>query len=93
MHLYCMGHGAPTLILEAGAGDDVLYWQTVQPELAKVTRVCSYDRAGLGWSEPPLGKQDARSVARRLHELLNAATIQRPVVMAGASAGGYYLRT
>ena len=92
MHLYCVGSGSPTLLLESGGGDDLLYWQTIQPELAKTTRVCSYDRAGLGWSEPPAGEQNAEGVARRLHELLDAAGIQRPVVMAGASAGGYFLR-
>src|SRR5512140_147810 len=63
MHLYCIGAGSPTIVLEAGGGDDLLYWQTVQPGLAKITRVCSYDRAGLGWSEPQSGLRDAQSIA------------------------------
>jgi len=92
MHLYCMGAGSPTLVLEAGGGDDVLYWQTVQPELAKITRVCSYDRAGLGWSEPQVGPRDAEAIVRQLHTLLDQARVARPIVLAGASVGGYYVR-
>ena len=52
MHLYCTGAGSPTIVIEGGLGDDWIGWQLVQPELARVTRVCSYDRAGLGWSDP-----------------------------------------
>ena len=92
MHLYCIGSGSPTIVLEAGAGDDVLYWQTIQPGLAKITRVCAYDRAGIGWSEPQTGTRDAESIARQLHELLDAAGIRRPMILAGASAGGFYVR-
>src|SRR5215469_16838232 len=51
MHLYCTGVGAPTVIVEAGLGNDFIEWQKVQPEVAKFTRVCTYDRAGLGWSD------------------------------------------
>jgi pimeloyl-ACP methyl ester carboxylesterase len=92
MHLYCIGTGSPTLVLEAGGGDDVLYWQTVQPKLAEITRVCSYDRAGLGWSDPQAGTRDAEAIVRQLHTLLDEAGVERPVVMAGASVGGYYVR-
>ena len=92
MHLYCVGTGSPTLVLEAGGGDHVLYWQTVQPELAKTTQVCSYDRAGLGWSEPQAGSRDAEAIVRQLHALLDEARVARPIVIAGASVGGYYVR-
>jgi hypothetical protein len=51
MHIYCTGEGSPTVILEAGLNDFFVTWSVVQPELAKASRVCSYDRAGLGWSE------------------------------------------
>ena len=51
MHLYCTGVGFPTVILDAGGGNDWLIWQKVQPEVAKKQRVCSHDRAGTGWSE------------------------------------------
>src|SRR5215510_8769507 len=55
LHLYCMGdskNGSPTVILEQGLGGTSPAWALIQPEVAKVTRVCSYDRAGLGWSDP-----------------------------------------
>ena len=52
IHLYCTGRGTPTVILEAGAGSFSIDWALVQPEVAKTTRVCSYDRAGYGWSDP-----------------------------------------
>src|SRR5690349_21478847 len=52
LHLYCAGKGSPPVILEAGAGDFSFDWSRVQPEVARFTRVCSYDRAGSAWSEP-----------------------------------------
>ena len=51
LHVHCIGTGSPTVVLEAAAPGWSLYWSLVQPEVAKVTRVCAYDRAGLGWSE------------------------------------------
>lgn len=92
MHLYCTGTGSPTIVLEAGLGDDWIYWQKVQPELAKTTRVCSYDRAGLGWSEPQSPPQDAQVISSHLHDLLQAAHEQGPYILVGASAGGFYVR-
>jgi hypothetical protein len=52
MHLDCVGEGSPTIVLDSGLSDSSLSWYKVQPEVAQFTRVCSYDRAGLGWSEP-----------------------------------------
>jgi hypothetical protein len=70
MHLYRTGQGAPTPVLEAGWTVPALGWGTVQPELAKTTKVCSYDRAGYGWSEPQPGPRDADQIATQLHALL-----------------------
>ena len=92
MHLYCTGTGSPTVVLEAGLGDDWIYWQKVQPEIAKTTRICSYDRAGLGWSEPQSPPQDAEVISSHLHSLLLAAHEHGPFVLVGASAGGFYVR-
>ncbi len=92
MHLYCTGSGSPTVVLESGFGDDWLIWQRVQPELSKTIRVCSYDRAGLGWSEGQRGPRDALSVAAQLHLLLTDAQITGSLVMVGHSAGGLYIR-
>jgi pimeloyl-ACP methyl ester carboxylesterase len=92
MHLYCTGDGAPTVVIEAGLGRDWLDWQGVQPDLSRLTRVCTYDRSGLGWSEPRSGSRDAETIARQLHLLLNEAKIPRPLVVAGHSGGGLYVR-
>jgi pimeloyl-ACP methyl ester carboxylesterase len=92
MHIDCTGKGSPTVILESGIGDDWLIWQAVQPELSEVSRVCSYDRFGLGWSEPSSGPRDAVSVARQLHTLLILAHIEGPLLLVGHSGGGLYVR-
>jgi pimeloyl-ACP methyl ester carboxylesterase len=92
MHLYCTGVGSPTVIMEGGIGADWLTWQRVQPELAKVTRVCSYDRAGMGWSDWRPGAHDALATATRLNQLLQAAGMTGPFVLMGQSAGGLYVR-
>jgi pimeloyl-ACP methyl ester carboxylesterase len=92
MHLYCTGAGSPTIVLESGMGNDWMVWRKVQPELEKLTRVCSYDRAGYGWSETRPGVRDANSIADQLHGLLSAAEISGPVVLMGHSVAGMYLR-
>ena len=92
MHINCTGKGSPTVILESGIGDDWLIWQAVQPELSEVSRVCSYDRFGLGWSEPSSGPRDAVRVAEQLHSLLSLAHIDGPLLLVGHSGGGLYIR-
>jgi len=92
MHLYCSGEGRPTVVIEAGLGRDWLDWQGVQTDLSRLTRVCTYDRSGLGWSEPRSGSRDAETIARQLHSLLDQAKIPRPLVVAGHSGGGLYVR-
>jgi pimeloyl-ACP methyl ester carboxylesterase len=92
MHLYCTGTEAPTIVIEAAASADWLGWQGVQSKLSPTTRVCTYDRAGHGWSQPRNGPRDAEVIAQELHALLDHARIQRPLVLAGHSAGGLYVR-
>jgi len=92
MHLYCQGSGSPAVVMEGGIGANWLTWQKVQPPLAKVTRVCSYDRAGLGWSDPRPDEHDAVATASHLHQLLQQAGINGPLVLMGQSAGGLYVR-
>jgi len=92
MHLYCSGAGSPTVVVEAGLGSDWLGWQVVQPVLSKLTRICTYDRSGLGWSEPRPGPRDAEAIARQLHKLLRNARVEGPFVLTGHSAGGLYVR-
>lgn len=92
MHIYCIGQGSPTVILESGLGNDWLIWQKVQPQIAKTSRVCSYDRAGLGWSESRPGSRGALAIAKQLNALLKAAGINDELVLVGHSAGGLYVR-
>jgi pimeloyl-ACP methyl ester carboxylesterase len=92
MHLYCTGTGAPTVVLESGRGEDFTVWAKVQPVLSRITRTCSYDRAGFGWSEAQPGPRDADRIAAQLHALLLKAGITAPVVLMGHSAGGVYVR-
>jgi pimeloyl-ACP methyl ester carboxylesterase len=92
MHLYCIGSGTPTIVLDSGLGDDFLIWGRVQPDLARVTRVCSYDRAGLGWSENRPGLRDSNTIADQLHMLLQQAGISEPTVLMGHSLGGLNVR-
>ena len=92
MHIECSGTGSPTVVMEAAASAPWSQWRKVQPELSQITRVCSYDRAGHGWSEPSNGPRDAETIVRELHSLLDKAEVKRPIVFAGHSAGGLYVR-
>ena len=89
MHLNCTGEGSPTIVLEAGGGADSLAWSKVQPELSKTTRVCSYDRAGMGWSTPAPGPRDADAIVSELHALLQQAGVDGPNRLNGTLHGGY----
>ena len=92
MHIVCTGSGSPTVILEAAASASWMAWRNVQPALSKKTRVCSYDRAGHGWSDVRPGPRDADHIATELHDLLDSAGVQRPLLLVGHSAGGLYVR-
>jgi pimeloyl-ACP methyl ester carboxylesterase len=92
LHLWCSGVGEPTVILEAGLGGSAVSWGFVQPEVATFTRVCSYDRAGIGYSDPGPSPRTARRLAGELAQLLEQSGITGPVVLAGASFGGFVVR-
>jgi pimeloyl-ACP methyl ester carboxylesterase len=92
LHLYCTGSGSPTVVLEAGASSFALDWGLVQPQIAPTTRVCSYDRAGYGWSDPSPAGESPAQVARDLGAVLAAAQERPPYVIVGASMGGIYSR-
>jgi pimeloyl-ACP methyl ester carboxylesterase len=90
LNLFCLGTGAPVVVMEAGGGDHSLSFQHVQARIAAATRVCSYDRAGLGFSDPPDVPGTASHIVRDLHSLIRAAHIPTPVVLVGHSSGGLY---
>jgi len=88
LNVYCLGHGSPAVIFDSGLGDSTRVWALVQPSVAAVTRACSYDRAGLGFSDPsPKPNTSANDVAD-LHQLLDALRIKPPYVLVGHSMGG-----
>ncbi len=92
LHLYCIGAGSPTVVLEAGSGQWSLDWSLVQPEIARFTRVCAYDRAGYGWSEPGPQPRSGQQIVTELHNLLHNAGIEGPYLLVGHSLGGRYVR-
>src|SRR5215216_1022756 len=92
LHINCVGEGSPTVILEAANLGMSAHWVRVQQQLAQTTRVCAYDRAGLGWSERGPEPRDARQISGELHTLLKGADIEGPYVVVGHSYGGLYAR-
>jgi len=90
LHLYCTGSSAnsPTVIVDAGLGDFSLGWQLIQPEVAKFARICTYDRAGYGWSEPSLNSRSLKNIAIELNTLLEKANVEGPYILVGHSFGG-----
>ena len=93
LHLSCTGSGSPTVVLEPGAGGDSSGLGWITPAVARDTRVCVYDRAGRGWSEPADTPQDATQIATDLHTLLHRGHVPGPYVLAGHSFGGLYTLT
>jgi len=93
LNLYCMGSGSPTVVFDSGWGDWAPAWSKVQPQLAKWTRACSYDRAGTGFSEPgPLPRTSVR-IAEELRAALHHAGIRGPYILVGSAFGGDNVRT
>jgi pimeloyl-ACP methyl ester carboxylesterase len=93
LHIYCTGAGSPTVVIDAGWGDWSASWSSwVQPDVAKTTRVCTYDRAGMGYSEAGPLPRTAEQFAKELHILLQRAGIPGPYVLVGHSLGGLPVR-
>lgn len=92
LHINCIGTGGPTVVIEAGLGDWSTGWDVVQQGVAKATRICTYDRAGWGWSEAGPLPRDAAQFVKELHTLLQNANIPGPYIMVGHSLGGLAVR-
>lgn len=92
LHMHIEGEGTPTVVLDSGAGGIGLAWELVRPAIAKVTRVVTYDRAGLGWSDPSPKPRKADVMAEELHTMLVNANIPAPYILVGHSLGGVVIR-
>jgi pimeloyl-ACP methyl ester carboxylesterase len=92
MHINCTGQGTPTVILDSGLGNSYVSWYKVQPRISQFVRVCSYDRAGIGYSDSSPHARTSKDIAEELHRLLHSAGIPTPVVLVGHSMGGYDVR-
>jgi len=93
LHINCVGQDSPTVVLDAGSGAFSAQWVRVQREVSETTRVCAYDRAGMGWSEMGPDPRDAKQITSELHTLLSKAGIEGPYVLVGHSFGGMYMQT
>lgn len=92
LNMYCIGTGRPAVVFDSGWEDWAPAWIIVQPAIAKVTRTCSYDRAGSGFSDPgPMPRTSVR-IARELHAALRAARVAGPYILVGHSFGSYNMR-
>ncbi|MBD2108608.1 alpha/beta hydrolase [Nodosilinea sp. FACHB-13] len=91
-HYQMMGEGLPTVIVDSGAGGTHLDWQSVQPEVAKFTRILTYDRAGYGWSDVSSEPRTAEQAVDELRQLLRKVEIEPPYILVGMSLSGLFTR-
>ena len=92
LNVYCTGQGSPTVILESGLADTLDQWRRVQPAIARFARVCSYDRAGYGYSDPGPMPRTSDRIASELHSALGMAGEKPPYLLVGSSFGGFIVR-
>ncbi len=88
LNIYCTGRGSPTVIFDSGQAGETSEWGLIQPNIAKRVRACTYDRAGIGFSDPAKRPSDSSNIVDDLHRLLVAASVKPPYVLVGHSYGG-----
>ena len=91
LHIWCTGSGTPAVVLDTGLGGTAFDWGHVQPDVARFTRVCSYDRAGMGYSDSGPHPRTSQQIVNELATLLDQS-VDGPVVLVGASIGGWNVR-
>ena len=92
LHIWCTGFGTPTVVLDTGLGGTAFDWGHVQPEVAEFTQVCSYDRAGMGYSDSGPRPRTSQQIVRELAALLDGSGLRDRVILVGASVGGWNVR-
>ena len=92
LNLYCRGTGSPTVVFESGMSSSNSNWGFVQPTISKKTRTCSYDHAGIGFSDPSKRPSTSANIVGDLHRLLSISKIEPPYVLVGHSSGGLNVR-
>lgn len=92
LHIRCTGEGAPVVVCDAALGGSSLSWTLVEPAVSNVTRICTYDRAGFGWSDAGPLPRTAGRIANELHTALDLAAVKGPFVLVGHSFGGLVMR-
>lgn len=93
LNFYCMGSGSPTVVFDVGFGDWSPSWAAVQPEVARWTRACAYDRAGYAFSDPAVMPRTSVRIADELHAALHNAALSPPYVLVAHAFGSYNMRT
>lgn len=92
LNLFCSGSGDKTVLFDAGGSDWSVIWGLVQPKVAERARACSYDRAGLGYSDAASGPRSPVAIVEDLHALIHAAGLRTPLVLVGHSLGGFNVK-
>jgi pimeloyl-ACP methyl ester carboxylesterase len=93
LHVHCVGHGTPTVVVDNGHGVDSGTWSRVLDDFGRITRACVYDRPGIGFSSGPAPRHHSfRQMARELQALLERAAIPGPYVLVAHSMGGANVR-
>ena len=93
LHIHCTGEaGGPTVVVDAGNGDFSVTWMGIQREVEKSARICTYDRAGYGWSDFSPHPRTATQMSNELHQLLVNADVEPPYILVGHSLGGLNVR-
>ena len=92
MYVDCLGNNAPTVLVDVGIAESSASWYKIAKELSKNVRICLYDRAGYGWSDPGRGERTTATIVHELRLLLKRAKISGPYVLVGHSFGGFTIR-
>ena len=92
MYIDCLGDKSPTVLIDVGIADSSANWYKIAKTISKSVRVCVYDRAGYGWSDPGPGKRTTSQIVHELNMLLESAKVPEPYVLVGHSFGGFTAR-